>query len=280
MDGHDAFITKSGYVASGKGMAQVGRTALRQAKKGKLARLGKKEALGRRARLADDAAKARGGPGISLDSRPTVGRRKQAAWDLGFNSVGKSFNPITGSYKKATQLSGLERKVIGAKAKGKTVKLKTKSGAEKIVKPAGNRAKNAPSSKGRQIYPGVKTQRGKLTKVMASRGQSAPSGLGHTEGYSLPDGRGGGHVVVHTDANFKTVHAHEMAHIKPKRNPVRLSERRQSPLVQGREEGRADFIAHGKQTTGQYPGGQMFQGGYNEVQGKMAAAKFRKKKFG
>ncbi len=188
--------------------------------------------------------------------------------------ISKSYVPGKG-YRAAKNLLPKDRALVRAKAQGKTIRLKTASGATKDIKAQPNRMKNARRAKGRQIHQGIKTERGKLTKLMMSRTQSGP--LGHAEGYSLPDGRGGGHVVVHDGADFKTTAAHEMAHIKPRRNPVHMANRLKNQNKLGKEEGRADFSAHGRQTTGQYPGSQMFQGGYNEVQGKMAAAQYRKK---
>lgn len=185
---------------------------------------------------------------------------------------------VTGGYKAAKDLTAAERKLIGAKAAGKTIRLKTRSGVLKEVKSKPNRMKTAPSAKGRQIYPGIKTERGKLTRVVASRSQTGAAT--RVQGFSRPDGRGGGHVVIHDDADFKTTAMHEMAHITPKRNPVHYFERTKNPTRLGREEGRADFVAHGRQTAGQYPGSEDFQRGYNEVQGKMASAKGRKEKFG
>lgn len=190
-----------------------------------------------------------------------------------FGVIHKSFLP-TGAAKPAHALTEVERKLIRAKASGKTIKLKTKSGGEKLVRSTPNRAKNAPSAAGRTIYPGTRMPGGKLTKVIASRSQTG-QGL-HVQGFSQPDGRGGGRIVIHNDADFKATSKHEMAHITPRRNPHTFFRRAQNPERLGREEGRADFLAHGRQTTGQYPGPDNFQRGYNEVQGKMASAKWRK----
>lgn len=176
----------------------------------------------------------------------------------------KSYVPGSG-YKSAKALSDVERHIVRNKALGNSAAFKAK----------GSPAKNAPSSKGRRIYEGQETQRGKLTRVVASRSQT---GKPQVEGFSQPDGRGGGRVVIHDDADFKTTAKHEMAHITPKRNPVRFYERVKDETRLGREEGRADYIAHGKQSTGSYPGSSQFKRGYDEVQGKMAQSAFLKEK--
>jgi len=202
---------------------------------------------------------------------------------FGIDHVTKSYMPGKG-YIAATKLTSTQRKVIGLKAQGKTIKLKSPKG-DRIIKPSPNRMKNAPSATGRKIYEkhevpngsgGHSGKRGTLTRVMASRHET---GLPHgVEGFSMPDGRGGGRVVIHDDVtDFKATAKHEMAHISPRRNPIRMRERLADPVRSGREEGRADFVGYGRQTTGQYPGNAEFKSGYNEVQGKMAAAAYRKK---
>jgi hypothetical protein len=198
---------------------------------------------------------------------------------LKVQTYSKSFVPGRG-YKAAKDLSAMERKIVGAKAQGKTIRLKTKSGGEKLVRATPNRAQNAPSAKGRKIWEGISTPRGKLTKVVQSREQTGAGGTNKAgiQGFSNPDGRGGGRVVIHSDADFATTARHEMAHIKPRRNPVNFQRRvMKNPQKLGKEEGRADFIGNkGRVTPGSYPGNAEFQRGYNEVQGKMSVAQRQK----
>lgn len=191
-----------------------------------------------------------------------------SAFGVDHGYVSKSFVPGQG-FKAANKLDDVERHIVrNATLGGKAARTKTGSSEKKAVRRQGegkNRTK---------IYEGVRTDRGKLTKVVANRRQT---GAGpQVQGFSQPDGRGGGRVVIHDDADFKTTARHEMAHITPKRNPVRFFERTKDSNRLGREEGRADFVASGKQTAGQYPGNDQFKRGYNEVQGRMAAAKWRK----
>lgn len=188
---------------------------------------------------------------------------------FGVEHFSKSYVPGQG-FKSASKLDAIERHIVrnatlGGKNARKLVGTTEQRAAQK-QKRGGNRTK---------IYEDIPTkQRGKLTKVVANRAQTGrPSSV---QGFSQPDGRGGGRVVIHDDADFASTARHEMAHIAPKRNPVNFFDRVKDPKRLGKEEGRADFRAHGKQTNGQYPGGEDFQQGYNEVQGKMAAAKWRK----
>lgn len=183
-----------------------------------------------------------------------------SAFGVDHGGVRKSFVP-GGGFKRAKGLTEIERHIVRNKAQGNRAMLRQGQSQK-------------PSAKGRKIWEGIETKRGKLNQVMASRTQT---GAGpHIQGFSNPDGRGGGRVVIHTDADFKTTARHEMAHIKPKRNPVTMQARLKNPERLGREEGRADFLAHGKQSTGSYPGDDTFKRGYNETQGRMAAAKWRK----
>lgn len=176
------------------------------------------------------------------------------------HSISKSFVPGVG-YKAAKTLDTTERHIVRNATLG--AKAARKAGIKR------------PQSGRTQINPGTETPRGKLKQVWPQYSRH-DTGMPHAEGFSLINGRGGGTVVVHRDAvNPKATYRHEMAHIAPRRNPVHFQDRVKNETRKGREEGRADFIAHGKTTTGQYPGGEEFQRGYNEVQGKMAAAKFR-----
>lgn len=93
------------------------------------------------------------------------------------------------------------------------------------------------------------------------------------QGQSRFDGRGNGKIQLFQGGNNETTLKHEMAHVTPRRNPVHLLERTKNPVRNGREEGRADFLAHGGATPGRYRGKNEFQRGYNQVQQKMANAK-------
>ncbi len=185
-----------------------------------------------------------------------------------FFPIEKSFVPGQG-YKSAKKLTDIERHIVRNKSLGNRAAFKTK----------GVPFKNAPASSGNKLYPKLNSsKRGALTRVVAHRKETgAPHGV---QGFSQPDGRGGGRLVIHSDVKgkeFQETARHEMAHIAPKRNPHRFFQRVNSdPKRLGRDEGRADFVASGKQTTGQYPGDRAFKEGYNEVQGKMAAAQYRK----
>jgi len=139
-------------------------------------------------------------------------------------------------------------------------------------------------AKGRKIHPGFKTTMNR--KVTVNRKPTMESleepGLA---GYARPNGRGGGTVKVfphNMDPEQTAITIkHETAHITPKRN-IHTFHRRinSSTRIQGREEGRADYIAHGGKSKGAYaeddPG---FNRGYNEVQRKMHAAAQRKAKM-
>lgn len=184
---------------------------------------------------------------------------------------GAGFSPTKGlkGYKRAVDLTSAERSAI--KNNPTAAKIRAGGGREKMA-----RRRQAAGKNRTDIWPGTKTPKGKLTKVIPSmrEGSGMPSML---QAHAQPNGRGGGTVhFYHDTQNVGPTLRHEKAHITPKRNPVRFQERYLNETRRGREEGRADFTAHGKQTTGQYPGGDDFQRGYSEVQGKMAAGKFKR----
>lgn len=182
------------------------------------------------------------------------------------HGISKSFVPGKG-FKAASKLDSTERHIVRNKAQGNRA----------VMRQVGGRLKNSPSARGQKIYPGIETKKGVLKQVVAHR-TKMPQGAPGTkiEGYSQPDGRGGGRITVAQDADFTMTHRHEMAHITPKRNPHRFFERTADPKRLGKEEGRADFTAYRGKTPGNYPGNKDFQSGYNEVQGKMAGAKKKK----
>ena len=200
----------------------------------------------------------------SLEYLKRTGQRSRTP-----SGVRKSYVPGVG-WKAAKGLSDTERHIVRNATLGE--KAVRRAQGTKMQRAAARRKSNR-----KEIYPGQKTERGKLTRVMASRHQT---GLHNPQlqGFSQPDGKGGGRVIIHNDAHdFVATARHELAHIKPRRNPVRFYERSQDPVRLGREEGRADFIGHQKTTPGSYPGNADFQRGYNEVQNKMAYARRNKK---
>lgn len=141
------------------------------------------------------------------------------------------------------------------------------------------------TAKGRQIYeddvPTRSLGRKVTTDVLPDSPHPKLKPMGHTLlGASRPNGRGGGIVRMNPNApDQANTYRHEMAHISPKRNPVRFFERTSGEGRRlGREEGRADFTASGKRTPGQYPGNRDFQRGYDEVQTKMHRAKKQPRK--
>lgn len=139
------------------------------------------------------------------------------------------------------------------------------------------------SSAGRKLWEGHTTPAGRAARVVEVKGnRKTPLGSGAGANYkaaasAMPNGRRGGTLVFYNGnkAN-KTVARHEWAHMNVKRNVARAQERFADPIRLGREEGRADFLAHGRQTPDRYPGTPAFKSGYNEVQAKMMRAKYRK----
>jgi hypothetical protein len=183
---------------------------------------------------------------------------------------GKGYSVASGAkgWKKAKDLTHEERAAVKANPTPK--KIGERGGRFQMAA-----RRDAAGKTRREIWPGVQTPHGKLTKVTPAMREGEHPAL---QGYSQPNGKGGGHVrIFHDTQDVSHTLRHEKAHITPKRNPVRFQERYANEARRGREEGRADFTASGKQTTGRYPGGEDFQRGYNEVQGKMASNKFRKK---
>lgn len=145
------------------------------------------------------------------------------------------------------------------------------------------------SAKGRSMYEDGGSHRGMGQKVhtdvqthehVSQFGNPSGGDGGTLLAHSQPNGKGGG--LLRMDPNQpgqEQTYKHEMAHLKPKRNPVRLFERTSTDTKRlGREEGRADFIGQGKKTPGRYPGDHRFQEGYDEVQTKMHRASQRPKK--
>lgn len=207
------------------------------------------------------------------------------AFGIEHTPLSKSFVPGEG-FKAASKLSQVERHIIRNKASGNKLKYKKGLTPEKV----------APSSKGRRIHDdwdeagpqlGLKRLSTKRTgKVLLSRrsepvhvqGMEGPGSLNPLKAQAFPDGKGGGVIRTYKGGEDRTTLLHEKAHLTPKRNPVRFRERALSdPKRNGREEGRADFVAHGKATPGQYPGNDRFKEGYNEVQTKLSQAAFRRK---
>jgi len=181
------------------------------------------------------------------------------------HTISKSYIPGKG-FKAASRLTQAERSAVHNEAQWqkrpeKSARLKQLKGKNQTL-----------------IHPGIQTPRGKLTQVEV-RAERADDFLGNSnralQGYSLPNGRGGGHLKVFGDAhNPEEVLRHEKAHLDPNRNAHRFMERRKkSKFRLGREEGRADFTAAGKATPGQYPGNRAFKRGYDNVQNRMAQAK-------
>lgn len=134
-------------------------------------------------------------------------------------------------------------------------------------------------SKGRQLYSDEHEVRSMKRKISTGPIESPHHKLVPTGeqllGMSRPNGKGGGILRMNLKApNQDVTYAHEMAHLKPKRNPARFFERiGEDQRKLGREEGRADFIGNkNKKTPGNYPGSEEFQRGYNEVQHKMAGS--------
>jgi len=201
------------------------------------------------------------------------------------HTISKSLVPGAGysikhgmkGYKKATQLTGSERSQIKERiTTGQGKRIKERGGRIKIAE-----ARDKAGKSRKEIWPGIKTAKGKAVRIGPSD-RSLHGVDDSVQAFAQPNGRGGGQIVLfnrsaaHQSRPIDRVVAHERQHILPKRNPVRFQDRYKNPARRGREEGRADFRAEGKQTTGAYPGPPEFQQGYNEVQGKMAAAKFRR----
>lgn len=181
----------------------------------------------------------------------------------------------TKGYMKAKDLTPGMRSMIGRRTK-------TKTSAENNI--PGRKVKGQ-SAKGQTMYDTeTRSMKRKISTDLVQPHHEDPrlKGKGYKLlGHSQPNGRGGGILRMNTNASAAeqaTTYRHEVAHLTPKRNPTRFFERTSDPKRLGREEGRADFVAHGKKTPGQYPGEASFQRGYNQTQRKLSEASARKKK--
>jgi len=183
---------------------------------------------------------------------------------------------LGGAYKPLKAMTGLERGLVKERLAGPT-------------KPK----LSSPLSPARKIWgganPGIKTPMAGHPGITQTQGPAQGKMIGgqwkSKSAAATFNGRGQGNIHLHGDPHkdwngadpAKTI-KHEMAHIGVKRNPQRFKDRMAfSDAARGREEGRADMIGQGKATPGRYPGNEEFQGGYNEVQGKMTAARQRKR---
>lgn len=127
---------------------------------------------------------------------------------------------------------------------------------------------------------GHKMPEGRKVKVKNTKIDQDPfSIMSETVAQSAPNGKGGGIIRMSPKLKGKErkqTLRHEKAHLTPKRNPFRITTINRSQKKSGGEEGRADFIAAGKRTPGEYPGSKKFQRSYDEVQRKMHRAQKRK----
>lgn len=186
----------------------------------------------------------------------------------GKRPVQKSYVPGVG-WGKASELSRRGRESVKAGVATSRASRKTMGTSEQFAR------KNTP--KKRQIYPEGKTPLNRLVVKPKARLDRRAKENPTLAGFSMPNGRGGGYVKVYHDAPKGTLE-HEMAHVTPRRNPHTLQQRVRDPRRMGREEGRADFVASGKKTPGEYnPKADVeerkFTRGYNEVQRKMHNAR-------
>lgn len=131
-----------------------------------------------------------------------------------------------------------------------------------------------PQASNNRLYPQARVRGGVLKPTVT---QHAVRSGHHSNllGLAAPNGRGGGHIDIFPGAYPSTL-KHEQAHIAPRRNPATLQDRSQNPRRAGHEEGRADYLARGHDSTypkdQRYPGEPRFRQGYEEVQNKMRAA--------
>ena len=174
-----------------------------------------------------------------------------------------------GVFKPISEMNSHEKAWLGRRTRNKKYLRTSPKGSM-----AGYGRTRGQSSKDRKIWPGSSTPSGRGVEVRHHK--PTPD----KEAYAHPNNQGGGVMYLSNQAkrNQPDTVRHEMAHLSPKRNPHRFSERYGKPLSAGREEGRADFIARGG------PGPHLtrsvnddFKRGYHEVQGKMAAAQKRRK---
>ena len=209
--------------------------------------------------------------------------------------LAKSYFPGIG-YKPVTQMAPTIRSAMKDRLKPKPTgfRLRAQQVGDKL---AGHDAPNrgsqgiglhkrpaAPSSTGRQIWGHQPTAHlGGKTVVERHAGQlphqvlDRPNSTGGTfraMADAAPNGRGGGVVRVRdpkgtaAEGLDKEVMAHEMAHIKPRRNVHTFQQRTKNQFRDGREEGRADMAA-GRHN---YPGTPEFRSGYEDSQRKIALA--------
>ena len=240
--------------------------ATQKARRGRLVLMG--ESAGRVNREAVDRLGARYTP--EKYARPVLPGKSRRAYDKGFSTTfNKSYVPGSG-YKPAKVLDHIERHIVRNKAAGNLAHNRKNGG---IIP----RAEMREPSRTKMYPDRGDIPKGKLKQVFPQFTRAETGAPPGTEGFSRPNGRGGGEVFVHRDAqNAKATYRHEMAHIKPKRNIVRFQQRMKDDFKRGREEGRADYIGHGKKTKGSYPGNDQFQRGYNDVQNRMLRAKRQK----
>ena len=198
--------------------------------------------------------------------------------------VRKSYNASTQSYIPIKAMSRLQRHGIKHR-------LKPEHGMRKMplhARPA------PPSAAGRMLWPGHGPTDMKGTAPHISREEIPNEVLSDKKSYNIagdarPNGRGGGHIRINpvlgrgqeihpiarkwSEALESGTLAHEKAHTAPKRNIHTFQRRMSQSGALGREEGRADMLATGKDT---YPGNPAFRAGYEEVQGKIRAAQRKK----
>lgn len=176
-----------------------------------------------------------------------------------------------GVFKPITAASKLERAKVGRRlAEG------YKEGYGFAQRPG--------TSAGRKIWATQNTGMASKTKIVDSpevHSKTLRDGkIVSLKGRSQFNGRGGGTITLYPGThkfNRTQTLTHEMAHVAPRRNPWTAQQRMKDPYRLGREEGRADFTAHGVATPGGYGNrNPEFTRGYDEVQGRMGVARNRK----
>lgn len=123
-----------------------------------------------------------------------------------------------------------------------------------------------------KLSPKTKVTFDSLPATVQAR--ATPSGMGRGQGELT--------MNIYRSINktpVKQVLTHERAHLAPKRNTQRLSERIQNPERRGREEGRADYLSGRSNYGGKPPrthkeraDAEAFSRGYAQVQRKMTRA--------
>lgn len=188
------------------------------------------------------------------------------------HGISKSFVPGKG-YVSAAKLTPGQRRDVGF-----NLHLKNKNRKAGVTQPVKSAAGRRIWGQGRAPTPQGKTPRVINVKNKSIKLDSA--GVPREQGgYAQPNGRGGGRLVLYNSSANKefgagAVQRHEMAHITPRRNPHRFGQRIKEPFRAGREEARADFTALGRGRD--YPGNDEFKRGYDDVIGRMSAAKKRR----